>query len=470
MSFPWSLLILCGILCLPLILADSVTEDDRTIEEALCRPNHTVGAANLVLFSNTTYLVHPGNFCLVQNVQYIHISGSNLHTPTVVKCLAQKNSYSSRGFAFFNVSSLTFENIMFKDCGQLFSFNSDSILSDSTMPATLVCNHCFNFTLRNIILENYWGFALVLENIFGMNIFEKVAVLSNRRVNITSSLCNNKDLGYFCRGSGVLMTFTDYKQEDKIFSSVIVYNSDFIGNHAENPEGNSDKCTELSFYDNQALLSLLDVGAITIVFRQTLFNVSVTIESSKFIDNKGICYGSVTAVYLGSPKMSFFNVSNCLLMNNLAAYIDISSRQNFFGSAITVFMSFSTDHLSFYNCANVQNSIFAYNCTNCIKTLFLSISQLPLSDGFCLVTLNNLSFTSESLFLRGESVGPVRRLAFELQDLQLYGSKTNKFNDTNHGVIELLNIKYVYLQGTSLNACIFKDLYITKQLLILLKC
>ncbi len=466
MSLAWLLLILSGVFWVPLVKTESVTEDYHTIEEALCRPDQTIGTPTLLLLSNTTYFVRPGNFCVVENAQHIHISGSNLSSPTLVKCLAQNNSYSSRGFAFVNVSFLTFENILFRDCGELYSSIFDP-MSDSTMPATLFCNHCSNLTLRNIILENYWGYALVIANIVGTNLFDKVAILSNRRVNATSLLCNDKTLGYICKESGVLMSFSDFEQAGEVFSSVAVYDSDFIGNRVEYPGMTNDKgkCSDISFYDRDAILdSLPDVGAVTIVFRQTLFNVVVTIESSKFVDNKGLCYGGIAAIYLGSPSLSIFNVSNCLFMNNIATYSDISSSQNFFGSAITVFITFVRDRTQFYNCVAIQNSVFAHNCTNCMTTLFISISQLPLSEGFCSVTLSNISSTSESLFLRGESVSMVRQLQFLFQDLKLYGDynlrkeKYHNYSNNDHGIIELLNIEQATFLGTAPNALVFKNL------------
>lgn len=113
-------------------------------------------------------------------------------------------------------------------------------------------------------------------------------------------------------------------------SEIVVQDSDFIDNHYEHSEMYDEKCTDVFFYDSQALLnSFPGVGAMTIMFEQTLFSVSVTIERSKFVNNKGICYGSTAAFYLGLPSLSTLNISNSLFLNNVALYSDILSNQNF---------------------------------------------------------------------------------------------------------------------------------------------
>lgn len=129
-------MVLCSILWVQFVMPQLETDDYHTIEEALCRSTRTIGTANLLLHSNITYLVHPGEFCVVENSQNIHIYGNNPSSPTLVKCLAQNSSYSSRGFAFINVSNLTIENIIFNDCGGITVFDT-GFSFDATLSASL---------------------------------------------------------------------------------------------------------------------------------------------------------------------------------------------------------------------------------------------------------------------------------------------------------------------------------------------
>ncbi len=452
-------MVLCSILWVQFVMPQLETDDYHTIEEALCRSTRTIGTANLLLHSNITYLVHPGEFCVVENSQNIHIYGNNPSSPTLVKCLAQNSSYSSRGFAFINVSNLTIENIIFNDCGGITVFDT-GFSFDATLSASLFCNHCVDVTLRNIIITNYWGFAFVGCNLFGDTYFDRLVIRSNRNVNISSSLCYDNMLGHnVCIGSGMLFDFFD--SELALNSSeIVVQDSDFIDNHYEHSEMYDEKCTDVFFYDSQALLnSFPGVGAMTIMFEQTLFSVSVTIERSKFVNNKGICYGSTAAFYLGLPSLSTLNISNSLFLNNVALYSDILSNQNFFGSAITIFMMFLEGRTEFYNCTIIQDSTFTHDCTDCSSALFISISQLPLSNGFCRVTLDNLTSKSDILFLRAESVGAIRQLLFHLKDLKLFGlNQHSNSNNSYHGVIELLNIQEAVVEGSSPTSSVFKDL------------
>ena len=457
----WKLLVFSFSFWLLFVCVNS-NEDNQKLEKVLCQLNSTDVGINLPLFSNTTYLVHPGNFCVVENVQHVNIYGDSTSSPSLIKCLPQNDSLSSRGFGFINITNLTIKNVIFKDCGEVvpmhildFAGSAFSILYIQ-MPSVLFCSHCFNATLQNVAVTNYFGYALVVINLLGVSVLEGLSITFNRKVNLSSPLCFDTTLENTCKGSGVLIEFADSEMAEDT-SSLTISNSKFTDNEAL--ANFSGSCADVVFYKSNILRDVLpDAGALTVVFEQT-FKAKVSIAHSTFVNNRGICYGSTTAFYLSHPAQSELSFHDCTFVDNGPSYLEVSN-QNFFGSAITIFMLFLKDIGSsrFLNCFNIEDTHFSTQNFNSIP--YLSISQLPSNKGSCTATLSNITSESDSYFLHAESVGDTSILQVVMTDLQLTGFyPNNSRTSSSHGIIELINLKQAYLRGTSLSSCSFEKLF-----------
>ena len=450
--------------------------DDHTIEQILCNGGHELNNEIFNLLSNTTYLVNPGNFCLIENVTRLTVRGDNPHSLTTIKCLQENSSLSTRGFGFFQAVNVTIENVKFEDCGGVLTTEALKLSNDSRdsfyfgpgRSAVLVCNHCVDFNLQNVFITNYIGFAVLGFNLLGESNFNRLSVTDNSKIEGTSPECHLSGFEYICKGSGVLLKFSNDLSNGTV-SSVTVSNSEFIANKAKRVSAKSKNCSDIVFDRFSAPfylpLSLPSVGALTVIYKQD-FDISVDITNTSFVNNQGQCFGSTAVFFLSRPTFSTHTFSNCTFRNNTPSKEDrVNSNQNFIGSAVTSHMILKRD-FNTANCLSIIDSKFYRDVNPEIHTVpFISISQLPGTRGNCLVRLSNLSAISDSSFLHIQHVDGSSNLDLEMIDFNLVGSHSfpveNAYQDDStitNGVMEFVNLLNVTLFGTDNDTCVFQSL------------
>ena len=255
--------------------------------------------------------------CLVQDVYNLTIAGGS---NTTIYCDRSLNGVSSTVFSFVNVSSLSIENIHFVGCGGIlnetdlkYSANSSFFYFGPGQAAALVCNHCNHLLLTNVTFSNNTGYAFVGINLFNNGILDGVQFLGKDDVLHTpaDSVCSQTGYENICFKKGALLYFLDSSyniSSEEIEVNVLVVNSIFDANRYGFYETNESDiinwCVTNVFEEfvmlyrgDQIYGSLPDVGALTIVHTQTNFKANVTVKSTQFIDNHGICFGAVLVFY-----------------------------------------------------------------------------------------------------------------------------------------------------------------------------
>ena len=61
-------------------------------------------------------MLHNMTFCLIGNVNNVTLTGLTDGSSSI-KCIKSRNSSSTTGFGFVNISSITIENLEFIGCG-----------------------------------------------------------------------------------------------------------------------------------------------------------------------------------------------------------------------------------------------------------------------------------------------------------------------------------------------------------------
>lgn len=458
----------------------TVSTDDHTVEQILCNGGHELNSKTVTFLSSITYLVHPGNFCLIENVNRLTISGDNPLSLTTIKCLRENNTLSSRGFGFFQAVNLVIENVKFEDCGgvlttEALKYSNDSYNNFYFGPgrsAVLLFNHCSDFTLQNVLFTNYMGYAVVAFNPFGGVNLNKLSVTNNIKIEGTSPECNVIGLEQICKGSGMLLKFfNDHSKSQDTGGNITVSNSEFIANKAKRVSMESKNCSDIVFdrFSAPFYLPVLlpSVGALTVIYEQD-FNVLVNIVNTSFVNNQGQCFGSAAVFFLSQPTFSTHTFSKCTFRNNTPSKDHrVSSNQNFIGSAVTSYMVLKNESdVIIANCLSIIDSEFYRDVNPEIHTIpFISLSQLPGTLGDCLVRLSNLTAKSDSSFLHIQHVDGGSDLDLEMVDLQLLGSHSFTVEDAyqddssiTNGVMEFVNLYSVTLSGTDVGSCSFHNL------------
>lgn len=466
------ILVSVSFFCQSLCVYSVPLTDNHTIECYLCNTRQQFDPV-ISLLSNTTYIVSPGRFCLVDNVTNLTIRGEDPSSPTIIKCLRNTSSFVARGFGFFEVDNLVIENIKFEDCGGILSHDVLKLSHDSTSfyfgsgsSAVLFCSHCTNISIENVIITNYTGYAVIGCNLFGLSHFNQLSVTNNM---VDGEYANWTRNGTG-KGSGILLLFKSMKSVKE--GNVLISNSDFVRNKVRLPEPETLNCTDLVFEhfvspaDHPMSFPVITVSALTIVYSDHSFTASVNITNTWFVNNEGHCFGSVAVFFFNQLSSSSLDFSNCTFKNNsLSIEKFLHGGHSFFGTDVTMYMAFRKE-TTMVNCLSISDSNFYRNFNHKIRTLpSLAISQLPGSKGICQVNLSNLFSTSDSSFINAwnmELGGSTLHL--EILDLSLVGSHSYPggivYEDSSavNGIMEFLNVQSVKLSGTHSNSCVFDNL------------
>ncbi len=393
------------VLCLLFILACSLegvllTSDSFT--DVLC--DGSEGSLNnykLTLNDSSYYQVAGRNQCLVRDVSNLTIAGG---LNTTIHCERGSNGLSSTVFSFVNVSSLTIEKVRFVGCGGIltetdlkYSANKSFFYFGPGQAAVLVCNHCQNLTLTNVTFSNNTGYAFVGINLYN-SVLDRVQFLGKDDHQYTPAdpVCNQTGYENLCTKKGALLYFLDSPYSIPSRAEVHVVNSTFKANNYGFFDSNDPNiifwCTANVFekfvnlyHDDQIYGTLPDVGALTVIHTQNKFVANVIVESTKFIDNHGVCFGAVLVFYrVMSPSFSDQTFQNCVFTNNSPTRIPNEKARNLFGDDITIYIKYSDSNQTFSTedekCMSVLGSNFT-NSTGSVLMPSISAVHFPKTTG-----------------------------------------------------------------------------------------
>ena len=110
-------------------------------------------------------LIPPGQFCVVQNIKNVSIAG--IGASTTVNCTGP------RGFAFYNISSLSLSQLRFCNCGDqlsdrvsMWENSSKYFYIEQSQNIVLYFSHCSNVVIDRVTIDRqYRGIGIAVFNV-----------------------------------------------------------------------------------------------------------------------------------------------------------------------------------------------------------------------------------------------------------------------------------------------------------------
>ena len=175
-----------------------------SLEYYLCH-NGLQSGMTLLLSSSLNHTISNSKFCLSENLSNVTIKSDSNINPAFIMC-----NKTWTGFGFYNTSNLTFNDLVFHQCGGEIQL-SDRFTNESNFyfgpyqKAVLLFSHCTNTHLESVSIMGYGGFGIVAVNALGNNTLAHINVTNNHP-------CTDLNDGWFnfsCSGSGIVFLYIE---------------------------------------------------------------------------------------------------------------------------------------------------------------------------------------------------------------------------------------------------------------------
>ena len=328
----------------------------ESLEHYLCgegRETLQRGTLHLVLPTNVTHYITPGSSCVVQNLANLVISSNTPGKRAEIVCnhTSEFSFFTTRGFAFLNSSNLTLRDLSFSQCGGVLS--RDVFLYEDTVEvpvyfgtnqsAVFFFSETLNLTLYNIVVTEYYGFAIIAANPYGSPSFHSLQILNSFGGTFCARLPDFTRGNYTCYGSGVVVFTHDSKDSpfhnqsltepsrlrivDSQFRNNTYFNDDYL-------------CTHGVFRFNPDRIPLIGAGGVTTIFTQTTFMYQVVLDHCTIAENNGTTTGGLFAAFINSPHTASLVLSGNTVLSNNTNIVSFCP-----GSGMTSSIYFTSDYI-----------------------------------------------------------------------------------------------------------------------------
>lgn len=340
----------------------------------LCSRDSASLSHRTLLLSDSSYQMTSGGVCRVEDVQNLTVIGNA--DVTTIQCIRHLDNITSAAFSFINVTSLSIENVHFVGCGAALTGDDLKYMMDTSyyyfdigQAAILLCNHCFNLFLSNVRFSNNTGYSFVGINLHGNSMLNDVQVLGEDDTPYSPDdpRCTRADQEYVCNDRGMLLFFTDSTLSPPPANAQLVVNNSIFSSNTlpwSNISSNSSqvRCVWNTFenfispWDLQTRHTLPDVGALMILYMQESFVANVTVLSTTFADNRGLCLGAVfILMHTTSASLTHQQIQNCTFLRNLPLAVPKNEAKNYFGCDVTAYMQYKGPYME-EECISITDS------------------------------------------------------------------------------------------------------------------
>ena len=295
-------LLVCEVIpCAPCSKATSCSAGNTSLDSVLEKTG-----------SNVVYELEAGEHCVCSYSPLVNLVNVTFHglSPgnVTIQCI------SGNGLAFYNITDLSFTNIIIEGCGlnytnvkHFLSILDASIdfffgLSPNTdQYIAVVMANCSNLRMESTSISKTKGLGLLGINIIGQSSLNNVSIEENIPLG-----CFNTDVTNERVGGGLILSYHDYKlsNSNNVSSTLEITNSKFVGNSYCGYS--AVRVSYLRYNESRGVENDLVVGGgggLTVQLAQLQYSVNVSVRNSLFMNN--------TAIYGGGASMQFFTgVSN----------------------------------------------------------------------------------------------------------------------------------------------------------------
>ena len=264
--------------------------------------------------TQSNYILHNITFCLIENVSNVTLKGVRSDEKSSIKC--QLQHYSTTGFGFVNISSVTLENLEFTGCGATITKSAVTFFNDThphlgyKQKALLVFNHCHNITIRHVNIINYIGYAIFMLNPLNSSLMNYVRVTKGTG----GVYCNDSDM-FACAGSGIFVMFKDTQQTSPDMAPVNVilsqsnlqFNFNIIPNVLPLTLIGHDICN----------LPVAGAGGLTVLFNRS-FLAKFSSQSTQIgygVGNGGTITGNILVIFYNGMVSSRLSLTDIDIFN-----------------------------------------------------------------------------------------------------------------------------------------------------------
>ncbi len=465
-SVPALTVLLIVLTCIPCGHSSKVQTSEPTngtLEYLLCNRTLTQ-ATNITLEPNVTYTISHNRFCVVEDIASLVLRGRSSQDLSIIQCIPENTSISvSSGFGFVNISqSIIIENVHIKNCGGVISpasvrgVNGSYFYFGRGQTTVILFNHCFGLQMRNVIITNYTGYAVI-----GVNVFSRDQdALQIKNVTIANSTHFDDPIpqpSYSYVGSGMLFYFVDtvrvfHTQQYPNSTTIEIAECSFSRNWNHVRDALVPTVVSTVTDPKVKNLTLDGGGAVSIVYTQSTTTVTVSIVDSQFVLSGGFLYGAVLVLFLNVPSTGFVTFDNCTFQGGF------SSARKYAGSDVAVYFNFTLP---------VDFSNTRYHCLQIDRTNFrvgkeslpglharVALIQLSRTSVSCNVTLNETRFIGSSPLsfvtygcLFAFDLGATNNLNIELLDVS---------SNVSNGAFKFVNLGKVRIVGTMEESSVFE--------------
>ena len=408
----------------------NVTEENE-LEQFLCYNDPpVVGDTLVVLYTNITHYIS-GNvsFCMINTTYSLNIT-SNSSGPAIINCNQTGNhlQWSTTGFSFINVHSLTLQRLVFRGCGGF--LKNSTIINLANYPlhfnqyqsAVLLFLHINFLSIENVTITSYYGLAILAIN--PMN------ALMNR---LTISLLIKIDsLEYDGLTRGALLYFThDYITHTH---TVMISNSLIT-------ENIGDDGIASTFIDyKQSSIDVWCAAGLTVLYTQTQYYANVYIFETVFTKNIG------TIMFLLHCNTSYGRTvfDQVSFVSNMASSMAL----------LTMVDVLNVSYPLLFNCSVFDSNVLIQPSQSSVISIDLHRSNPSLSRTVN-INFNNLVFKNNVAMTTGSWIYAVdietqdKVLNISLYNINAYNNfiANNNFGNTKAELIKIDNAKELHISG-----------------------
>ena len=384
-------------------------------------------------------------FLQISNVNSLLIQ-SDANTSAKIEC--NSSNQPSVGFAFYNITNLTLQRLIFKQCGLnlyaldqwvLQHINSSQFHFTTHHSAALVFTNIQSLQLQQVNVSGYYGFGIVSHNI-PHSVYARIGIEKG------SSTKN-----YFI-GCGILLlyhTCTQAMHKQYMYIAVIK-NSTFTNNTYDN------MCTthcEKYIYDmflngcNQ-VFNITGAAGLTIIYSNNT-RAYTTVEYTTFSDNNGTIAGAISIQQLDSPASHTIIGKGMKFYYNSMAVLTMHSH----GSDISHFFNYSLTSTSVNATWPLQVINSSFNSqVNSTGSIYIYVNSYRKIDVFFLLqslNFNNYLASSTGFCLYAASYGSGVNVSFTLEDIEAVNNSQIMLRSilAQAAVFSFLNINKVTIKG-----------------------
>ncbi|XP_065914261.1 uncharacterized protein [Dysidea avara] len=236
----------------------------------------------------------------------------------------------------FNIVLATSKNVFISNieminCGDTVSDNITNTITKAVPAAyfghgirfAIMLYQVTNTSIVNVTMRNTLGYGIVAFNALGVVNLIEVTIINTTFENDQKHKCTTFDYdslesktNFSCSGSGILFFYHDILNGSLPNTDLFVNKCMFHGNKNILPTGSFDANTDAlnSGYYHEPL-PVIGAGSITLVFTQSMFNVTSMISNTIFSNNIGTLSPTVSIFCVATIK-GITKFDNCTFDNN----------------------------------------------------------------------------------------------------------------------------------------------------------